>query len=153
MALKKHQLIRARGARWRVSDVQTNDDCTVVTVVGADAATFGTMRRFLLPFEDLETIVCSARPQRLPLRSWRRACRALVATAIAPGGLRSAAAARMDILPHQLEPALAVLHGKGCRVLLADDVGLGKTIQAGLIVSELLARRAVARVLILFHQV
>ena len=149
MALKKHQLIRARGARWRVSDVQTNDDCTVVTVVGADAATFGTMRRFLLPFEDLETIVCSARPQRLPLRSWRRACRALVATAIAPGGLRSAAAARMDILPHQLEPALAVLHGKGCRVLLADDVGLGKTIQAGLIVSELLARRAVARVLIL----
>ena len=52
-------------------------------------------------------------------------------------------------MPHQLEPALAVIRGRGSRLLLADDVGLGKTIQAGLIVSELLARNAIDRVLIL----
>ena len=52
-------------------------------------------------------------------------------------------------MPHQLEPALAVVRGRGSRLLLADDVGLGKTIQAGLVVSELLARNAIDRVLIL----
>jgi hypothetical protein len=41
-------------------------------------------------------------------------------------------------MPHQLEPVLALLQGQSCRVLLADAVGLGKTIQAGLIVTELL---------------
>jgi superfamily II DNA or RNA helicase len=48
-----------------------------------------------------------------------------------------------------MEPALAVVSGLGSRVLLADDVGLGKTIQAGLVVSELRKRGAADRVLIL----
>src|SRR5262249_39758450 len=65
------------------------------------------------------------------------------------GGLSTAANARMDLLPHQLEPALAILRGRGSRVLLADEVGLGKTVQAGLILSELRARGAADRVLIL----
>ena len=59
------------------------------------------------------------------------------------------AIARIDLLPHQLEPAMAILRGLGTRVLLADEVGLGKTIQAGLVVSELLARGAIERVLVL----
>jgi SNF2 family DNA or RNA helicase len=53
------------------------------------------------------------------------------------------------MLPFQLEPALAVLRGLGTRLLLADEVGLGKTIQAGLIASELRARGAVDRILVL----
>jgi len=55
----------------------------------------------------------------------------------------------MDVLPHQLEPAVAVLRGDGCRVLLADEVGLGKTIQAGVLIAELRARGTADRVLIL----
>jgi superfamily II DNA or RNA helicase len=43
---------------------------------------------------------------------------------------------------------LAVVRGAATRVLLADEVGLGKTIQAGLIVAELQARGLVDRVLI-----
>ena len=54
----------------------------------------------------------------------------------------TAATAAIDLLPHQLEPALAIVRGHGTRLLLADEVGLGKTIQAGLIVAELLARGA-----------
>src|SRR2546430_13406913 len=80
---------------------------------------------------------------------WRRACRASVAAEVPPGALRTAAAARIDLLPHQLEPALAVVRGAGSRLLLADGVGLGKTIQAGLVVSELLARGSIERVLVL----
>jgi superfamily II DNA or RNA helicase len=52
-------------------------------------------------------------------------------------------------MPHQLEPVLAIIHGHGTRVLIADDVGLGKTIQAGLIASELAARGAVERTLVI----
>ena len=57
--------------------------------------------------------------------------------------------ARIDLLPHQLEPALAVVSGLGSRLLLADEVGLGKTIQAALVVAELRARDAIDRVLVL----
>ena len=39
--------------------------------------------------------------------------------------------------------------GLGTRLLLADAVGLGKTIQAGLVVAELLARGSIDRVLVL----
>src|SRR5689334_4966370 len=62
---------------------------------------------------------------------------------------RGAGAARIDLLPHQLEPAVAILRGDGCRVLLADDVGLGKTIQACVAAAELKARAAADRILIL----
>ena len=55
----------------------------------------------------------------------------------------------MDLLPHQLEPALAIVHGRGTRILIADEVGLGKTVQAALIVAELTARGAASRVLVL----
>ena len=60
----------------------------------------------------------------------------------------TAASARIDLRPWQLEPALAVIHG-ATRVLLADAVGLGKTIQALLIVTELVARGMARRVLVL----
>ena len=62
--------------------------------------------------------------------------------------LCAAGRARIDLLPHQLEPAIALIRGHGCRLLLADDVGLGKTIQAGLAIAELRARGAADRVLI-----
>ena len=52
-------------------------------------------------------------------------------------------------MPHQLEPALAVLAGHGSRVLLADAVGLGKTVQAGLLLAELRRRGAVQSALVL----
>ena len=45
------------------------------------------------------------------------------------------------LIPFQLEPALALVRGHGCRFLLADGVGLGKTVQAGLMIAEVLARR------------
>ena len=64
-------------------------------------------------------------------------------------GCRLPQHARIELLPHQLEPALAIVRGLACRVLIADDVGLGKTIQAGLIASELKERGIADRILIL----
>lgn len=57
--------------------------------------------------------------------------------------------ARVDHYPHQIETALAVLKRFRGRVLLADEVGLGKTIEAGLVLSEYLLRGLVRRALVL----
>jgi superfamily II DNA or RNA helicase len=66
-----------------------------------------------------------------------------------PWTLCAAARAEVDLLPHQLEPALAVVCHGARRLLLADAVGLGKTIEAGLVLAELRARSALDRVLVL----
>lgn len=50
---------------------------------------------------------------------------------------------------YQLVPLLKALRMPRVTLLLADDVGLGKTIEAGLILTELLLRRRVRRVLVL----
>jgi superfamily II DNA or RNA helicase len=143
-----HQ-VRVRGARWRVVDVRACEDCQIVTLAGTAPPHAGVQRRVLTPFETIEAVDRPQRPRFVrPLR-WRRACRALLSADTPPGALRSAARARITLMPYQLEPALAVLRGLGSRLLLADEVGLGKTIQAGLIASELIARGAIDRLLLL----
>jgi len=55
---------------------------------------------------------------------------------------------RIDLIPHQLYIAAEVAARAAPRVLLADEVGLGKTIEAGLILHRLLLTERVNRVLI-----
>lgn len=55
----------------------------------------------------------------------------------------------IEVEDYQLVPLLKALRMPRVNLLIADDVGLGKTIEAGLILSELLIRRRVNRVLIL----
>ncbi|MBV1916219.1 MAG: RNA polymerase-associated protein RapA [Pseudomonadales bacterium] len=59
------------------------------------------------------------------------------------------AGARTQLLPHQLYIAQQVSNRELPRVLLADEVGLGKTIEAGLILHRLLLQGRMERVLIL----
>lgn len=59
------------------------------------------------------------------------------------------ASARVSLIPHQLRVAEIVSERRPPRVLLADEVGLGKTIEAGMILARLLATARVARVLVL----
>ena len=56
---------------------------------------------------------------------------------------------RIDLLPHQLWVCKRVLESWPTRWLVADDVGLGKTIEAGLILTPLLSSERVHRLLIL----
>ncbi|MFS0722853.1 DEAD/DEAH box helicase [Paenibacillus sp. 1P07SE] len=54
-----------------------------------------------------------------------------------------------DPMPHQISTARKVLDGMGGRAILADEVGLGKTIEAGLILKEYIVRGLVKKALIL----
>ena len=55
----------------------------------------------------------------------------------------------IQVHPYQLEPVLRALAMPRVSLLLADGVGLGKTIQSGLVLEELLLRRRIRRILIL----
>lgn len=63
--------------------------------------------------------------------------------------LYSLNAARIDFVPYQFRPALKMLKADNPRILVADDVGVGKTIEAGLILKELEARSSINSVLII----
>ena len=63
--------------------------------------------------------------------------------------LYSLNAARVDFIPYQFRPVLRFIRSDRPRLLIADGVGVGKTIEAGLILRELLARREIKSILII----
>ena len=105
---------------------------------------------FFAPFDDIDTRRSEEtrrRPHRVRRQRWPAELRGLQAHAAHVSLPLAAVTARIDVLPYQLEPLLALRAGHR-RVLVADAVGLGKTIQAGLVIAELLRRREASRVIV-----
>ena len=140
-------IVNLRGERWRVARVDAYEQCAVLTLDGREAANANRRVRVIEPF-DRPIPVATDRMVRRRRRTVLQAALGAIANARPATGLWTAAGATMDLLPYQLEPALAVLRG-ATRVLLADAVGLGKTIQAGLILAELRERGWADRALVL----
>ncbi|MDT5024631.1 MAG: hypothetical protein QOE61_1057 [Micromonosporaceae bacterium] len=65
------------------------------------------------------------------------------------GPFRSLANLAVYPRPYQLVPLLLALRQDTTRLLIADDVGIGKTIEAGLVAAELLAQGSVERLTVL----
>lgn len=63
--------------------------------------------------------------------------------------LYSLNSARIDFVPYQFRPALKLIHADEPRILIADSVGVGKTIEAGLIIKELQARYELENIMII----
>ena len=147
MQLQPGTIVNLRGERWRLARVDTYEKCSVLTLDGHGAANANSRVRVIEPF-DRPAPAASRRMVRRKRRTVLRTALAAMTNVRPAIGLWTAARASIDLLPHQLEPALAVLRG-ATRLLLADAVGLGKTIQAGLILAELRERGWAERALVL----
>ena len=152
-------VVRVRDRLWTVGSVTHYDDCSALDLTPvkdaprpADPASRHAEPAgitLLTPFDRPVPVPTRRAPLVVSRRRWMAACRAALCRSGARTSLHAAARADLVLMPHQLEPAIeTILHGSP-RLLLADAVGLGKTIQAGIVIAELVRRRSLERALIL----
>jgi len=142
--------VHARGLRWEVVSTQSLGPQTLFRLRGLENAVLGQELDILAPFEPILAIIHELRPDRAaPLVNWLVYHQAfLLEQALGPDALLVVQPGRLRLEPYQLVPVLRAIRMSRVRLLLADGVGLGKTIQAGLVIVELVARRLAHRILI-----
>jgi len=123
-------------------------DCSTLRVTTLDRGFAPLTQTLLLPFDRPRLAGSTSSIEVVRPRRWRRRLSRVLADALPFGGLNAAVSSAIDLLPYQLEPALAMLRDGCTRILIADTVGLGKTIQAGLIVRQLSAQSECFRALV-----
>ena len=138
--------VRVRGRRWTVSDVTRSIDGAALRLreIGQSAAL-----TLLTPFDRPLRIDADERPRAVRPRRWLHELDRALLKLHPFGSLHAASRAPIRLLPYQLEPALAVVRDGATRLLVADGVGLGKTIQAGLLLLELADRHESFRAIVL----
>jgi SNF2 family DNA or RNA helicase len=141
-------LLRVRSRVWRLQHVAVDGACTAWTLRGVDPANRLHTRVLIAPVERAERLTRSLEPRRVRLSRWKHGLTAFVSATAAPDLPISVAFAFADLLPYQLAPAIALLSGFSSRLLLADEAGLGKTVQAALLLAELRARHLLSRALV-----
>lgn len=99
--------------------------------------------------EQIEPLVEQKNSPLVPLKRVRTALTAYQINNPGSSNLYSLNSARIDFVPYQFRPALKIIKADNPRLLVADDVGVGKTIEAGLILKELEARSNISSVLII----
>jgi hypothetical protein len=140
----------ARGLEWQIVLSQNLGAHTLYRLRGVDGILKGQELDLLHPFEAISPVPRELAPEKAaPLTNWLVYNQAfLLEQALGSSALLAAQPGRLQIQPYQLVPVLRAIRSSRVRLLLADGVGLGKTIQAGLIITELMARRLAHRILI-----
>ena len=142
--------VSARGLAWNVIEVAPLGAQTLLRLRCAGGDLDGMEWELLHPAEPVELLRADLRPEAPgPLAAWRLYHQACVLEQIlGPDDLLLTTPGRVRVEPYQLVPLMRALELPRPRLLLADGVGLGKTIEAGLIACELIARRRAHRVLV-----
>jgi len=142
--------VSARGLRWEVVAIEPLGAQTRYRLRGLEDAVRGSEVDVLVPFEEVRPLITEIQPERAtPLRNWLVYHQAfLLEQALGSDALLAAQPGRLRMEPYQLVPVMRALRMSRPRLLLCDGVGLGKTIQAGLVITELAARRLVHRLLV-----
>src|SRR4051794_41110603 len=130
-------LVHVRGARWTVHETTAWPDCSLLQLIPTG---IGRSRSLLTPYDRPQRITGARGIRLVRPRRWLHDLRRAALTLAPYGGAIAAAGASANLLPHQIEPLLAILRHGATRLLIADGVGLGKTVQAGLILLELSVR-------------
>ena len=139
--------VAARGQSWIFEHAEPGADCAALHLVRE--TTPGAKITLLSPFDRIVSQQDRRSAVVVPARRWCHAVKQIAAGCDPAGSLKSVSSAQIDLLPHQLQPALAVFARGATRILIADGVGLGKTVQAGLIAAEHVQRAPGTRTLIL----
>ncbi|MEW6363707.1 MAG: helicase-related protein [Acidobacteriota bacterium] len=145
---KPGTLIHARGREWVVLPESTDDLLMARPVGGLDEEITG-----ILPaVEPVESATF-----RLPTAAdigdfasgWLLREAARLSTRAAAGPFRSFGHIAVEPRPYQLVPLIMALKLDPVRLLIADDVGIGKTIEAGVVAREILDRGEIRRLAVL----
>jgi superfamily II DNA or RNA helicase len=141
-------LVKARGREWVVLPESEDDMLVLRPLGGTDDEVTG----IYLPLETVEPAHFTL-PDPMQLGD-DRSCRLLrdavrLGFRASAGPFRSFARLAVEPRPYQLVPLLMALRLDPVRLLIADDVGIGKTIEAGLIARELIDRGEVTRLAVL----
>jgi superfamily II DNA or RNA helicase len=142
--------VRARGLTWTVLAADPAGPHQRLRLRCIEGDMDGLEWDILDPTEPIEIQSDTFRP-RVPasLEAWRLFhIAALLDQAPGPGAMLATTPGRVAVEPYQLVPLLRALELPRPRLLLADGVGLGKTIQACLIATELIARRQAHRIVV-----
>jgi superfamily II DNA or RNA helicase len=141
-------LVRARGREWVVLPDSAGELLVLRPLGGTDDEIAG----IWTPVEPVES-ASFALPDPAQVGDYR-SCRLLrdaaqIATRAGAGPFRSLARIAVEPRPYQLVPLLMALKLDPVRLLIADDVGIGKTVEAALVARELLDRGEVQRLAVL----
>lgn len=143
-------LVRARGREWVVQTDSQPDWLRLRPLGGADEDIVA-----LIPELEPTPVESATFPWPDPTRPGNHAGALLLRDALrlklrAGGGpFRSFGNIAVEPRSYQLVPLLMALRLSTVRLLIADDVGIGKTIEAGLIARELMDRGEIARLAVL----
>jgi superfamily II DNA or RNA helicase len=148
--------VEIRDAEWRIKRVDASSDGGhLLTCEGLSEMVRGREALFLTRLEETIKVLDPAKTALVEdTTSNYRASLLYLETLLrkAPPTderIHVAQGAAMDHLPFQLDPAIQALKQPRQRILIADSVGLGKTLEAGILVSELIARGRGKRILVL----
>jgi superfamily II DNA or RNA helicase len=148
MSFAVGSLVKARGREWVVLPESKDDLLLLRPLGGTDDETTG----ILLHLERVEPATFDL-PNPNEIGDYR-SCRLLrdavrLGFRSSAGPFRSFARIAVEPRPYQLVPLLMALSLDPIRILIADDVGIGKTVEACLIARELLDRDEVRRLAVL----
>ena len=148
--------IALRDAEWRIDQVQNpSHGGKLLVCTGQSELVRGRTARFLTDLEQAPEILAPENTSLVDDLSTGYAATQLRIQALldstppADNLIHLGHQAAMDILPYQLDPALQALNQTRPRILIADAVGLGKTLAAGILTTELIRRGRGKRILVL----
>ena len=148
--------VEIRDAEWRIKSIdRTSDGGELLTCEGLSELVRGRQATFLTKIEPNIRVLAPEDTDLVDdISSSYRATRLYLATLIrqappADDKIYLGQHAALDVMAFQLEPARQALQQPRQRILIADSVGLGKTLEAGILVSELIARGKGKRILVL----
>jgi superfamily II DNA or RNA helicase len=153
LTLRAGDRVLSRGRPWKVREARLLGEGRSSVELEALDSEVPTSLTLLAPPDSIEILPSAGLELHArafeSFAAWSSAHRILAASLVRETGLLSGARfGRVALETYQLAPVLRLLSKPRPSLLIADDVGLGKTIEAGLILLELMARGRARRVLV-----